>query len=140
MVYVYLLAKKGIQIIIHTFNSNTYHTTIDYISFFTNSIFNFQDIWMWLVSSFHPLPPTRRLTLTQSIGSIGYNIISPHPNCTQQPYRITVTWMSYATGVSTVTLISIQQCDPVVLGKRPILIYSISTRAMKQIFYIYKTI
>ena len=41
-------------------------------------------------------------------------------------------WMMYATGVSTITLISIQQCDPVVLGKRPILNYSILTRAMKQ--------
>ena len=83
---------------------------------------------MWLVSSFHPLPPTRRLTLTQSIGSIGYNIISPHPNCTQQPRLCN-------RGINN-NMISIQAiypcCTKLRLGKKPILIYSILTRAMKQ--------
>ena len=90
---------------------------------------------MSLVSSSHPLPPpTTNLAPYPypEIGSIGYNIISPHPNCTQQPYRITVTWMLYAIGASTITLISIQQSDSIVLGKKPTLIYSILTWAIKQ--------
>ena len=69
---------------------------------------------MWLVSSFHPLPPTRRLTLTQSIGSIGYNIISPHPNCTQQPYRITVNMDDVCNKGINNNIISIQRYVPVV--------------------------
>ena len=91
---------------------------------------------MWLVSSFHPLPPTRRLTLTQSIGSIGYNIISPHPNCTQQPYRITVNMDDVCNRGINNNIISIQTicpcCAKLRLGKKPILIYSTLTGAMKQ--------
>ena len=101
-IHIYLLAKKGIQLITHTSNSNTYHTRFYHIHLIF--IFRISECrWSLPPTLSHPLLPTWRFTLTQKLGSIGYNIISPHPNCTQQPYRITVIWMLYATGVSTIT-------------------------------------
>ena len=115
--YTYIpFGKKGdIQLITHTFNSNTYHTTIDYISFFLQILFLIFRIsecgWSLPSTPYHQpgaLPLPKVLEVLDIILSV-HIPIAPNSH-TGSPWI----WMLYATGVSTITLYQYKRYVPVV--------------------------